>query len=249
MYKQAVLMFPAFKGNGVINVSDKLVKLSKDFFLVPILNGLPEGELKKIAREALPIFDPVIVDSSARGLVDALIGGYKYVIEHYNEALIVRADIEEHPIWLAEPLSEKVKGTRGMIIRDLSFYVPRIIVNPIDKMLHEEVFPALYGSLTKGRLTMSGAHGFQFFDKGVCQKILPGAMEILKAVKSRGGTIIWGFDLIMALAAIAAGIEVDVGGVPAIMDRDRSNDKVWGQFEDHVRILKTATQVFPNLYQ
>jgi len=242
-------MFPSYRGNGVVQASKQLIELSNDFFIVPILNGLDKNELEKIAQAALPIFDPIIVDSSKRGVVDALIGGYKYILGKYPDLPIIRMDVDEHPLnWALKILEHVINAENSMIIGDLSFQ-SGMITDPVDEFIHLQLFPELYRAFSHGKLPLSCAHGFQAFCNGSsCEVILRGAMDIIsRAEQDLGAKVKWGLDGAMALTAVAIGSSVKIILVPAIVERKRTKEKAMEQFRNHLVITKAAAQVFSNL--
>src|SRR5262249_13673535 len=111
-----------------------------------------------------------------------------------------------------------------------------------DQWAHTDVFPTLYHTMTGGKITLSCAHGFQAITRKAFDAVLPFADRLIqKTEQATGKPLTWGFDSVMALSAIGAGVKVDIGQVPAQSERNRSAAKINDQFRAHLTLLKQAS--------
>ncbi len=240
-----VVMFPdhqgkdALDGEFVTRIKNTLPKA----VIVPILNGLPLAELATIAGKVSGSCEPVVA-ADARGLLDTLIAGYVRVLGQYPLATVVRLDTAEHPVTDIPRLIEVAININGMAIGDLEFEPGTLRSDSIDEFAHLDLFPELYRQTTRGKLSISCAHGYQAFAPGVLRAVLTAAQCIVHRVQQELGPISWGFDGAMALGAVGIGTPVTVEKVEAQVLRDRPRAKVASQFAGALRMCLAAGQLF-----
>lgn len=197
---QKVVVFPDYKGEGALGEFGRVLKdMYPNYIPVPVLNGLSEAELKKIAKK-ITGFDPVI--SLGKGLLPALVTGYSHVIAKYPSATIVRLDTSEHPIgYIATMVVQSAVRDGIMVVGDLDFSAGTLRKESIDEFAHLDLFPILYQQFCG--VAVSCAHGFQAFGPGgICKKVFAGALKIVEEVeRTQDSSISWGFDGAMILSA------------------------------------------------
>jgi hypothetical protein len=244
-WSKVVVMFPDFKGEGCRGVFGKrLLKVCEGATLIPVLNGLPKEQLESIVSEVLPKFKPIV--SEAKNLRGALESGYCRVIRNYPECYVVRLDTAEHPPEYIPQLLEVAEQNQGMVIGDLTFDEKTLVPNTMDELVHLDIFPALYGQFSWGKLRISCAHGFQVFAPYKCSRVFAGAERIVgQAERELGSAIGWGFDGAMALSASCSLVPtpVDIVKVPAETVRNRDRKKIAIQFENALRMCLAAVSV------
>lgn len=235
--KKIVVMFPDFKGEGVQGkFGGKICSLL--FKLVPILNGLPEGDAKDLSEKLEGLF-PVI--SCGKGLLSTLVDGYQYCLNNFPDHTIVRLDTAEHPVEAISTLLNEIEQGADMVIGDLDFSGgSHLRESSVDQFAHLDLFPILYGQYTNGKLPLSCAHGFQVFAPGKLAPIFKGAKKIVAEVEENIGHIEWGFDGAMALSAHMQELNVKIVKVPAETLRDRPRKKIGEQFDRALRMCRAA---------
>lgn len=238
MFNKTVVMFPDFKGEGVQSkFGGKICTLP--FKLIPILNGLPEGEVQDLSEKLEELFSPVI--SLGKGLLSTLVDGYRYCLDNFPDHNIVRLDTAEHPVEAISTLLNEIEQGADMVIGDLDFSKgSHLREGSVDEFAHLDLFPILYGQYTNGKLPLSCAHGFQVFAPGKLAPIFEGAKKIVAEVEKEIGHIEWGFDGAMALSAHMQGLSVKIVKVPAETLRDRPRKKIGEQFDRALRICRAA---------
>lgn len=251
MEKQGlVVLFPAGKGE----VPEGFVKLVRGGLagssfaptLLPVLNGLPVEELDHRAERFRGESMEPVVYAGGGGLVGALCAGYAHVKSVYGDTPVVRLDTAEHPPEHIPELVARAIEIEGMVVGDLDFSAGGLRADSPDEFAHLDFFPALYAEMTRGRVAISCAHGFQAFASGeICGKVFAGALEILECVeRDKGEPVKWGLDGAMPVAAAGLGVPLEVVKVLAESERDRPRKKIVDQSLSAVRILCAASKVF-----
>ncbi len=249
-------MFPDFKGEvskAGFSRGSFLYQLQgvvdRDDIIMPVINGLASEEAEKIyskAAELGTMVTPVISERS-EGLRGTLEDGYETALASGAD-IIVRLDTVEHPP-TAIPRLVRGLDADDVVVGDLDFsQAGLLIVGTADEVAHLEIFPALYGQFTRGKVALSCAHGFQAFRRSACKQALANAKKIVDQTSVLiDGPVTWGFDGAMVLGAIAAGISVKVCPVPAESLRNREAKKVGAQFKNALTMCRAAAKIFPEV--
>ncbi|MEK9184078.1 MAG: hypothetical protein AAB890_03340, partial [Patescibacteria group bacterium] len=207
-----VVMFPDLKGQGVqSSFGGKILHFQPQAKLIPVLNGLSAGEAQKLSKKLEGLFFPVT--SFGRGLLSTLVDGYQYCLNNFPDHVIVRLDTAEHPVEAIPALLREIERGADMVIGDLDFSkgcFQYLRENSIDEFAHLDLFPALYGQFTRGKLPLSCAHGFQVFAPGKLASIFEEAKNVVAEVEKEVGHVEWGFDGAMALSAYHLGMNVEI---------------------------------------
>jgi hypothetical protein len=130
----------------------------------------------------------------------------------------------------------------GSAVGDLSFDTTTLRVGSADELAQRDVFPTLFRQFTFGRLTLSGAHGFQAWRTDLLAEVLPVA-ERLWDRAADGAHLRWAFDAAMVLAADALGCTPKVVHYPAAEIRDRDRTKIAEQADAVLRVLLSYQQL------
>lgn len=244
MKEEFVILFPDLRGeNARGSFGQLLVKLYPQARIVPILNGASKERLEMVAEKLSAPFEPVIARGD--GLLNALRTGYAHVFGKYGSLPVVRIDTDEHPPSFIPTLIETAVRLKAVVVGDLSFGPGTLRHGSLDEFTNVSLFPNLYRHFTGGRITLSGAYGFQAFAPTIGPSVLIEAERIVReAEREVGRSFTWGWDGAMILGALGAHLPVEVHAVPADVMRDRSADKITRQLEDTLAICCAASRLF-----
>jgi hypothetical protein len=238
-----VITFPDFRGEHSQEFGERLAAAYPEAVIAPILNGPDQAMLRLVAERLEAPFWPVVV--KGQGLLLATLEGYEALTEQFPDHTIVKIDTAEHPIQKIETLAKRAENIAGFVVGDLEFDERTLVTGTPDWYVHLHTFPLLYGLATKGKLSLSCAHGFQAFGPGVCKQALTAAKRILAEIERQWGSMPrFGLDGAMALACSVQGISVERIGIPAITLRNRDAAKIDEQTRAHMQICLAGTKIF-----
>jgi len=245
---ELVVMFPCRRSIG--RVEEFIMNIRKsvpDAFIVPVLNGHP---IEKLVESAAIIESEkchAVLVEGQRGLLNALVAGYTYVLKEHSGATVVKMDTAEHPTEGITRLAQKANEVGGMVVGDLRFGEGMLREGSVDEFANMNLFPELFRQVTTGRVSLSGSYGFLAFDSGSLKTILLSAKKIVGLVETKQGSISWGLDGAMLLAAMGVKVPLEICYFEAEMLRDRKSPKVAAQFAQTLSVCLAALQVFPKL--
>jgi hypothetical protein len=242
-------MFPDYQGKGLKDGAEgkflaRVRAAAPGALMIPVLNGGEVDELHALAGQHRSKLCAPIVAAGAKNLVDTLTYGYGNINYHnQSDSLVVRLDTAEHPPEFIPQLVQTVMEQGGMVIGDLMFPEGTLRSESVDEFVHLDAFPGLYDQMTNGKVRMSCAHGYQAFAPGCCRKIFSAAWRIVEEVK-KSGSVQFGFDGAMALAAAGLGEVITIVHVPAETLRDRKRAKIANQFANALRMCLAARKLY-----
>ncbi|HSX42274.1 MAG TPA: hypothetical protein VLE93_02905 [Candidatus Saccharimonadales bacterium] len=208
--------------------------------IIAVYNGV---ETEAVPNQESPFFPTW----SQPGLREALVSGYNtYVHGGYNGPL-VRTDSDEHPPAEFPRLVQHAKEINGLVIGDLR-YDEDLMATESPDGLAQQIWLEMYGQATRGKAPVGNAHGLQVFaSPSVCHEVLLAAWSILKAADTSAlERIQWGFDGILILAAVAAGVPLEIVPIAGTSERNRSTAKIMDQYKKHSLVLRAAAQIYPD---
>lgn len=248
MKEPLVILFPDLRGVGVTGTFGRtlLETYGRDehVHLVPVINGIEPEALDRISRSLHPKFTPAPANLGP-GQLNALRAGYRFVLNQFPGATIVRLDTNEHPIELIPTLAKHARDHDGMAIGNLT-YGPDLIIPGSADELFLAVCPTLYATATGSALQLSGVHGFQAFTPYVCGDVMEAAEEIVAHANDSGSNqpLTWGYCGAMALGAMGIGTPVHVMDISATQPRNRPPEKVATQLIDFTRTVVVAVKIY-----
>ncbi|MFM7088189.1 MAG: hypothetical protein ACKOW9_01495 [Candidatus Paceibacterota bacterium] len=222
---RVVIMYPDYQGKGLEEGGFADRCLERFDSVVAIVNG-------GVGKGGYPLRNDVTtVVSEDFGLGRALIKGYRELSGF--DGVVVRVDTEEADIDKGYHLASLAKG--GGAVGDLSFGEGFLRAGSADEHSSLDVFPIMFDGFSKGRVRLSGAHGFQAWQGDVLERVASLAEERwLRATKGVG---MWGFDASMIMAGLESGLEVTVVKYGASVVRDREREKIAQQFRSVLNVL------------
>jgi hypothetical protein len=214
-------------------------RLYPDAYIIPALNGT-QGDFSKTEAISRFGFHPLI---SSPGLACTLNKAYS---KTGSVDVVVRLDVDEHPVYCIGELAERARQIEGVVVGDLEHREELMPRDSFEYFSNTEITPKLFSSATGGRLHISGAHGFCAISKNVLPALRSQAYRIWRkaAQRSKKTELSWGFDAMIYLSAIGLGVPIEVKKIMATEFRSRDRKKIIEQrFADEMAI-NAAKEIF-----
>lgn len=211
------VVFPDYRAENHKTMTGRIHAACPDAVAVGALNGPQEAELTPHAGNGTG-WERIITPP---GFNAAVHGGLRCALAA-GATKVVRLDTAEHDVQLLPEAFARLDRT-GMVIFDLVFDEDTLVAGTPDERLNLVDMPGLLSSATGGRLALSGAHGYMAFTREVLD---PSLAVVERALAHVDGSVTWGLDTAVALAAVNLGFEFEVIGVKATELRNRPEAKI-----------------------
>jgi len=224
---------------GEVGIFAEIKRLYPDAYIMPALNGT-EGDFSKTEAISRFGFHPLI---SSPGLACTLNKAYS---KTGSVDVVVRLDVEEHPVQHIGELAKRARQIEGVVVGDLEHGEELMPRDSFEYYSNTEITPKLFANATDGKLHISGAHGFCAISKNVLPVLRSQAYRIWRKAmqKSKKAGLNWGFDAMIYLSAIGLGVPIEVVRIPATDFRSRDRKKILEQrFADEMAI-NAAKEIF-----
>lgn len=207
--------------------------------IIAVFNGVEPQDVPELEAPFQAIW-------SEKGLRSVLEAGYDQYIRN-GDGPLVRTDSDEHPMDCFEGLAKRAVETDGLVVGNLVYYDETMPPQSLDA-LAQLIWGEMYGQASRGKAPVGNAHGLLVFSSpAVCQRVLEAAKPILaRADEANGGPVQWGHDGLMILAAVVAGIQVEVFPIMGTEVRNRNVAKIFDQFKRHFSIVEAAIRTYPD---